>query len=55
MLVGLKLAQRRDDSTDVESTYVDVWATCSQPNQHTTKPLGCVQHGGVQLGYVQFG
>ena len=31
------------------------WANCTQPSQHTTVPLGCVQLGGVLLGCVYFG
>ena len=55
MQFGLTLAQRRDDSTDIGPTYNAVWEYCTQPNLHTTEPLGCVQLGCVLLGCVQFG
>ena len=47
MQVGLTLAQRRDESSDVGPNNI--------ASQHTTEPLGCVQLGGVLLGCVQFG
>ena len=69
MYVGPTLAQCRYYRHDVgpvlaQPTLLSDWLSCeegypygwhTQPSQHTSKPQGCVQLGGVLLGCVEFG
>ena len=56
-----RLAQRRYyrpvvGLTFAQPTMLSDWLGCdegyTQPSQHTTEPLGCVQLGGVPLGCI---
>ena len=49
----LVLTTLLSDWLGCEEGYPYWWHT--QPSQHTTETLGCMQVGGVLLGCVQFG